>query len=380
MSNPKKTVLVAGFFDLVHSGHVHFLERAAEFGDLTVVIGSDENSLLNKNKFPIYGERERQYIIESLRFVKQVVVPKDTSSLNFRDVLVEERPDYFIINDDGDKPEKRALCEAHGVEYVVLKREPRDGLPERSSTAIREIDKIPHRLDLSGFYDQLMLNSVTPGAVVILPIETLVLDDRSGMSSSTRKQIRKIFGNQLPSHLGEEELAKIIFAVENPPGSQYISGTVDALGLVVRGVNKFNYNNSYWPHRVDKIHDEETLDWLDSCISLVQTRPRPPGYAVMDGHEDYSPNKITRLRDAAEGVWTAINRRDSAELGNSINEVHEAQASIFPGSVSAEVAPMIGQTKSHHLGVKLAGAGGYGYMVVISENEVDGGIKITSRR
>ena len=101
MSNPKKTVLVAGFFDLVHSGHVHFLERAAEFGDLTVVIGSDENSLLNKNKFPIYDERERQYIIESLRFVKQVVVPKDTSSLNFRDVLVEQRPDYFIINDDG---------------------------------------------------------------------------------------------------------------------------------------------------------------------------------------------------------------------------------------------------------------------------------------
>ena len=47
---------------------------------------------------------------------------------------------------------------------------------------------------------------------------------------------------------------------------------------------------------------------------------------------------------------------------------------------SANVVRAIEQAKSHHLGVKLAGAGGYGYMVVISEDEVDGGIKITSRR
>ena len=42
--NKNRTVLVAGFFDLFHSGHARFLERAAEFGKLTVVIGSDENS------------------------------------------------------------------------------------------------------------------------------------------------------------------------------------------------------------------------------------------------------------------------------------------------------------------------------------------------
>lgn len=378
--NKNRTVLVAGFFDLFHSGHARFLERAAEFGKLTVVIGSDENSQLNKNKTPIYTQDERQYIIQSLACVSRAIVPQDTSSLNFKDILIEQRPDFFVINEDGDKPEKRALCETHGVEYVVLKREPRDGLPERSSTAIREIDRIPHRLDLSGFYDQQMLNSVIPGAVVILPIDTLELDDRSGMSSSTRKQIRRIFGNQLPPEMPSEELARIIFAVENPPGSQYISGAVDALGLVVQGVNKFDFQDSYWPHHVESINDEETLRWLDSCISLVQTRPRPPSYAVMDGNEDLSPSKIQRLRDAAEATWQSIHNRNTYELGDCINEVHEAQQALFPGYVSPEIQGFISKAKEEALGVKLAGAGGFGYMIQVAENPPDHAIRIKSRR
>ena len=67
--NKNRTVLVAGFFDLFHSGHARFLGRAAEFGKLTVVIGSDENSQLNKNKTPIYTQDERQYIIQSLSLI-----------------------------------------------------------------------------------------------------------------------------------------------------------------------------------------------------------------------------------------------------------------------------------------------------------------------
>ena len=47
------------------------------------------------------------------------------------------RPDLYAVNEDGDKPEKRAFCEEHGLEYVVLKRAPAEGLPRRQSTDLR---------------------------------------------------------------------------------------------------------------------------------------------------------------------------------------------------------------------------------------------------
>jgi hypothetical protein len=42
-----------------------------------------------------------------------------------------------VVNEDGDQPEKREFCVAHGIEYVVMERLPHAGLPARSSTELR---------------------------------------------------------------------------------------------------------------------------------------------------------------------------------------------------------------------------------------------------
>jgi hypothetical protein len=47
------------------------------------------------------------------------------------------KPDIYVVNEDGDRPEKREFCERHGLEYVVLKRAPKEGLPQRESTDLR---------------------------------------------------------------------------------------------------------------------------------------------------------------------------------------------------------------------------------------------------
>jgi hypothetical protein len=47
------------------------------------------------------------------------------------------QPDIFVVNEEGDRPEKRAYCDAHGISYWVLQRLPRPGLPARSSTELR---------------------------------------------------------------------------------------------------------------------------------------------------------------------------------------------------------------------------------------------------
>ena len=51
--------------------------------------------------------------------------------------IYEIKPDLYVVDEDGDKPEKRAFCEEHGLEYVVLKRAPKEGLPRRESTILR---------------------------------------------------------------------------------------------------------------------------------------------------------------------------------------------------------------------------------------------------
>jgi hypothetical protein len=47
------------------------------------------------------------------------------------------QPTHYVANEDGDQPEKQAFCRDRGIEYVVLKRLPHEGLPARSSTALR---------------------------------------------------------------------------------------------------------------------------------------------------------------------------------------------------------------------------------------------------
>ena len=47
------------------------------------------------------------------------------------------KPDLYVVNEDGDKPEKRQFCRKQGIEYVVLKRLPKEGLTRRTSTDLR---------------------------------------------------------------------------------------------------------------------------------------------------------------------------------------------------------------------------------------------------
>jgi cytidyltransferase-like protein len=60
-----KKVFVSGCFDLLHSGHIAFLEQAATFGDLYVCIGSDQTVHDLKGRYPIITQEERRYMIQA---------------------------------------------------------------------------------------------------------------------------------------------------------------------------------------------------------------------------------------------------------------------------------------------------------------------------
>lgn len=136
--SPRKKVIVSGCYDYFHSGHVRFFEEAASFGELTVSVGRDETILALKGPgHPKFRQNERLYMVRAVRHVARAVLGTGEGWMDAAPEIEALKPDIFIVNEDGDRPEKKAYCDARGIAYVVLKREPKGGLPRRDSTTLR---------------------------------------------------------------------------------------------------------------------------------------------------------------------------------------------------------------------------------------------------
>jgi cytidyltransferase-like protein len=124
-------VFVSGSFDPLHSGHVAFFKTASRYGDLCVGIGSDES--ITKYKHPVFQpQEERLYMVRAIRYVKEAWVNSGEGPLDYSKDL--EGIGIVIVNEDQHSEEKENLCWDLGIKYIVLKREPEPGLPERHST------------------------------------------------------------------------------------------------------------------------------------------------------------------------------------------------------------------------------------------------------
>lgn len=131
-------VLVTGCYDWLHSGHVRFFMDAAALGVLYAVVGSDRNvELLKGAGHPLQHEDERRYMVGAVRHVHHCLVSTGTGWMDAEPEIETIAPRIYVVNEDGDQPEKRAFCQARGLEYVVLERRPHEGLPRRTSTDLR---------------------------------------------------------------------------------------------------------------------------------------------------------------------------------------------------------------------------------------------------
>ena len=134
----RKRVIVTGCYDWFHSGHVRFFEEASALGDLYVVVGHDANiKLLKGGGHPLLSQAERLYMVHAVRCVNQAMISTGRGWLDAEPEIDIIKPHFYVVNEDGDKPEKREFCGEHGIEYVVLKRIPKEGLPKRESTELR---------------------------------------------------------------------------------------------------------------------------------------------------------------------------------------------------------------------------------------------------
>lgn len=375
-----KKVFVTGCFDLLHSGHVAFLKEAAQFGDLYVCIGSDENVKNLKGRYPVNHQAERRYLLEALACVQEVRVNQGWGIMDFEKELADIAPDVFVVNEDGHTPAKEALCRNFNIEYKVLSRKPHGDLPVRSTTALRTVCTIPFRVDLAGgWLDQPYVSKYFPGPVLTISIEpTIDFNDRSGMASSTRRKAIELWKTELPSG-DREQHAKILFAFDNPPGTGHVSGSQDSIGIVFPGLNKLNYNNHYWPDTIETIDDEAIMSWIEAHLYLVTLGPRVSTYNVLENTQINEQN-AKALADAANRCWEAMLQKDIHAFGEAFRASFEAQIAMFPNMVDAEILRIIEQYRSTALGWKLSGAGGGGYLILVSDRPVENAIQIKIRR
>ena len=303
----KKKVFVSGVYDMLHSGHIAFFVEAATHGEVYVGLGSDDTVCKLKGRKTINTNAERLFMVQSVRYVKEAWINSGSGLLDFEKEIRELKPDLFFVNEDGYTPYKQALCKELGIELVVSKRIPSRGLPVRSSTALRSECRIPFRLDLAGgWLDQPFVSKYYPGPVITVSIEPdYDFNDRSGMSSSTRKKAIQLWQTDIPE--GDNELlAKTLFSFDNVPGTKIISGSQDAIGIVMPGVNKLDYQSGeYWPSAITNISDLATLDFIEKHLWFITLSPRKSGYDVFS-QTNINAGNAKALADAAEECWKAI--------------------------------------------------------------------------
>jgi len=374
-----KKVLVSGCYDLLHSGHIAFFKTASHYGDLYVAVGSDANVRSLKGKAPYFSQQERVFMVNSLRFVKEAFLASGSGVLDFEPDIERIKPDIFVVNSDGHTPGKESLCRKHGIEYKVLERIPEDGLPARASSSTKRDLRFPFRICIAGgWMDQPWVSSVYPGSVVVAQLwPTIDFNERSGMATSSRKVAIDLWGDRYPD--GDPiKNAKILFGAENPPGSQYISGSQDHIGLLSPGINRLYYKGSYWPDRIDSTVDKDICDWLSNVLHFIPLSPRSMGYDPLK-QQHLTRENIKELGEAGDQCWDSILKKDVAGLGDSVKRSILAWKKILPLTVPDSILQELQTTYFPHYEGATASGGGGGYIVLVTEKEVPNALKVKVR-
>ncbi len=366
-------VFVSGCYDMLHSGHVAFFRQASQYGDLYVGIGSDATIHELKGRKTIYSEQERLYMVKSIRYVTDACINQGSGIMDFVESVDYFRPNIFVVNEDGSSRTKEDFCKERGIEYIVLKRVPDEGLTARSTTSLRTTSSgLPTRLDLAGTWiDQPYVSRLHPGWALTISLEpTFEIQDRCGMSTSTRNVIKQIWPYELPDY-DPAMLAKLCFCFENDPSRReagsHISGAQDSIGICVPGLARHYYDGRFWPECIESTDDEETLNWLEEHVVMALSFPRPDGTDVVSG-SNVTEEGVKRLAQAADDCWLAIQQRNLQAFAAAFAASFNAQTAMFPAMVNDKVEEYINKYRDQALAWKLAGAGGGGYIAMVVDN------------
>ena len=137
----KKIVVASGYFTVIHAGHIEYLEKSKELGDiLVVIVNNDHQTLLKKGKV-LVPSSDRMKIIRALECVDLVIESVDEDRTVCK-TLRAIRPDIFTNGGDqtNDEIPESQVCYELGIQMI-------DGLGEKiesSSNIITRAKSMPN--------------------------------------------------------------------------------------------------------------------------------------------------------------------------------------------------------------------------------------------
>ena len=121
-----KIVIVSGFFNPLHGGHLDMIEAGANLGDkLIVIVNNDIQQVMKKDKV-ILSEQNRLRLIEALRYTDEAMIAldEDPTVIKTLEAIARMYPDdELIFANGGDRDSEKAVpetdvCRLHNIEMV----------------------------------------------------------------------------------------------------------------------------------------------------------------------------------------------------------------------------------------------------------------------
>ena len=114
----RKLIAVSGGFDPIHKGHVRMIRDAARYGDVIVILNSDE-WLMRKKGYKFMDFEERSYIAESIKGVVMTTGVDDADG-TVCEALMRIKPHAFANGGDRktDNTPEMELCEELGIKMI----------------------------------------------------------------------------------------------------------------------------------------------------------------------------------------------------------------------------------------------------------------------
>ena len=119
-----KVVIVSGYFNPLHGGHIDMIEAARKMGDkLIVIVNNDQQQLLKKGKV-ILDDKNRLRLMRALRDVNEVVlsIDEDSTIIKTLEMIAKQHPgDDLVFANGGDRDSEQAIpeaevCRQYGIE------------------------------------------------------------------------------------------------------------------------------------------------------------------------------------------------------------------------------------------------------------------------
>jgi FAD synthetase len=121
----KKIVLASGTFDLLHLGHVRFLEEAKKAGGknakLVVIVARDSTVEAQKGKTPVMPADQRRALVESLKVVDEAILGQE--GISIEKVIENIKPEIIAVGHDQYGTEKQVMkaIKEEGLKIQVVK-------------------------------------------------------------------------------------------------------------------------------------------------------------------------------------------------------------------------------------------------------------------